>query len=141
MTAQNSAVMKTIAGGWLGKPEHVQLTWDVEVDGGEADDTVRLAKIDEKILVTSAHVYVETSCTGESGTMIIGIEGGDTDAFMDITSGAVANLVAGYVVREAAGQELLIDGSSASKYIGVDIATTDFTTGKVHLFLTYIKVP
>ena len=111
-----------------------KLTWEFAVDGGEADDTVRIGQAGAKCIMTEAYVHVETACTsGGSASMIIGVEGGDVDAFLDATSGAVASLTDDAVISETTGQGIVV---AANSYIHVDIATADMTAGKVHLYLS-----
>jgi len=140
MATTTSPRMKTLVGGGFPSQKFAaKLTWDFSVDGGESDDTVRIGKIGAKpVLITEAYWHVETACTsGGSATMIIGIEGGDTDAFMDATSGAVASLTDNAVGFETAGQGLYV---AANSYIAVDIATADMTAGKVSLYISGFQV-
>ncbi len=139
MTAQTSENIKTISGAWTGKSDELLMTWDFSIDGGESDDTVRLCAISSRIVVIEATVFVATTCAGDGATVTIGIEGGQTDAFLHSSRGQVADLAAGYVVQEANSQGMLIDGSSATKYIAIDIADVDLTAGKIHLFMRYVK--
>lgn len=132
---------KTIGDTWTGKDEWVTLTYDFALDGGGNADTHRLAAVTGKILVKEAIVHVETLC-GSAGaaTMVIGAETADPDAFMDVTSGAVANLADDFTLRETTGQLLVIDGASATDYITADIETADFNAGKVNVYLRYMTV-
>lgn len=132
MTARTCTAHKVFGRGFGNELQLVKLTWDQATDTGEADDTFKMGTTDGKLLVVGSWVHVETTCTGASGTMIIGVGGGDTDAFLDITSGAVANLVADFVDKETTGQGIILASGAT---IVADIATTDFATGKVSLYL------
>ena len=136
MSEVTCAAHKTFGRGFGNELQLVKLTWNFANDTGEADDTYKLGTVDGKILVVGSWVEVETTCAGASGTMIIGVKSGDVDAFLDITSGAVANLAAGFVDKETTGQGIVLaDGA----VILADIATTDFSAGKVHLHLLYVN--
>ena len=83
-------------------------------------------------------MHVETACSsGGSATLIIGIEGGDVDAFMDVTSGAVASLTDNAVGFETTGQGIYV---AASSYILADIGTANMTAGKVALYISGFQV-
>jgi hypothetical protein len=138
MATQTSTALKTFGGGFSNETQTQRLTWDYSVDGGEADDTVRIGYTSSKILILDSRVHVETAgVSGGSATLILGIEGGDTDAFLDATSGAVASLTDDSVHSETAGQNIVV---AAGSYIAADIATADMTAGKVHLWIRYVRV-
>jgi hypothetical protein len=138
MATQTSTQMKKFGGGFPGERFSAKLVWDFEVDGGEADDTVRIGYAKTNMIITEAYWHVETACaSGGSATMIIGIEGGDTEAFLDVTSGAVASLTDNAVGSETAGQGLYVASGS---YVLVDIATADMTAGKVALYVSGYQV-
>ncbi len=131
------AAHKTFGRGFPNEVKMVKLTWDFTTDTGEADDTYNMGTTDGKILVLSSMVHVETACVGASGTLIIGVKSGDVDAFLDITSGAVANLADDFVDKETTGQGIVL---ASGAVILADIATTDFSAGKVNLILTYVNI-
>lgn len=137
MSEVTCAAHKTFGRGFSNEIQMVKLTWDQSTDTGEADDTFKLGTTNGKILVLSSYVHVETACAGASGTMIIGVKSGDVDAFLDITSGAVANLVDDFVDKETTGQGIVL---ASGAVILADIATTDFSAGKVNLILTYMNI-
>lgn len=136
MAAQTSTAIKTFGSVFSNEEGYVKLTWDQAVDGGEADDSVRIGQALAGVVVTRAIVHVETACAGASGTAIIGIEGGDTDAFLDVTSGAVANLTENATFCETLTCFPYI---AADSYVAIDIATTDFSAGKIHVHLWYVN--
>lgn len=132
MSEVTCAAHKTFGRGFGNELQLVKLTWSQAADTGEADDTFKMGTTDGKLLVVGSWVHVETTCVGASGTMIIGVKSGDTDAFLDITSGAVANLAADFVDKETTGQGIIL---ASGAVILADIATTDFSAGKVSLYL------
>lgn len=137
MAEFDAAAYKTFGPGFSNELSYVKLTYDFATDGGEADDTLVLGATTGKIMIVHSRVHVETAFTGASGTVIIGVKGGDTDAFLDITSGAVASLTDDAVHQETAGQGIVL---ASGAEVLMDIATTDMTTGKLHLHLWYVNV-
>jgi len=137
MAQVTAAAHKTFGRGFSNELGYVKLTYNFANDAGAAADTVKLGTTDGKICVVMSRVVVETACTsGGSATMIIGVNGGDTDAFLDTTSGAVASLTDDSVHQETAGQGLVL---ASGAVIEADIATADLTAGKVHLHLWYVN--
>ena len=137
MAVVTCAAHKTFGRGFSNEVQTVKLTWNQANDTGEADDTFKMGTTDGKILVLSSFVHVETACAGASGTAIIGVFGGDTDAFLDITSGAVANLADDFVDKETTGQGIVL---ASGAIVSMDIATTDFSAGKINVILTYVNI-
>lgn len=138
MATVSAAAHKTFGRGFSNERKFVKLTYDFANDGGAAADAVKLGTTDGKILVMDSVVHVETACTsGGSATVIVGVAGGDTDAFMDTTSGAVANLVDDFCNQETAGQGVVLASGAA---IHLDIATADLTAGKINVILSYINI-
>ena len=138
MATVTAAAHKTFGRGFSNQVQMVKLTYNFANDAGAAADVVKLGTTDGKILVLQSYVHVETACTsGGSATVIVGVAGGDTDAFMDTTSGAVASLVDDYVTSETAGQGLVLASGAA---IHLDIATADLTAGKINLVLVYMNI-
>lgn len=138
MAEVTAAAHKTFGRGFSNEVQMVKLVYDFANDGGEADDTITLGTTDGKILVLDSRVHVETACTsGGSATVAVGILGGDVDAFLDTTSGAVASLVDDYVASETAGQGLVV--ASGGK-VSLDIATADLTAGKINVILRYMNI-
>lgn len=113
--------------------EHVEIVYDFAQDAG-AVGVLDLLQVKEAMVLESAYIKVNTTCTsGGSATVIVGVVGGDTDAVLDATSGAVANLVAGVVLPgEAASVALKLD---ADAKIGMTIGTAALTAGKFTVVL------
>lgn len=128
---------KTFGRGFSNETQYVKLTYDFANDAGAFADSVKIGTVDGKILVKQALVHVETACaSGGSATVIVGVSGGDTDAFLDLTSGAVANLVDDAVLSETTGQGIVLaDGAQ----IILDIGTADLTAGKINVLLWYVN--
>ena len=136
MATVTAAAHKTFGRGFSNEVQMVKLTYDFANDA--AADVVKLGTTDGKILVMDSVVHVETECTsGGSATVIVGVAGGDTDAFMDATSGAVASLTDDACVQETTGQGIVLASGAA---IHLDIATADLTAGKINVFLRYVNV-
>jgi len=138
MATVTAAAHKTFGKGFSNERQHVKLVYDFANDAGESDDVVKLGTTDGKILIMDSVVHVETACTsGGSATVIVGVAGGDTDAFMDATSGAVASLADDYCAQESTGQGIVLASGAA---IHLDIATADLTAGKINVILSYINI-
>lgn len=137
MAAQVSANYKTIGRGFSNELQYAKIVYDFAVDGGEADDTMDLAVTSGKIMVVHSRFHVETAFAGTNATMIIGVQGGDTDAFLDVTSGAVTSLTDDSVHQETAGQGIVL---ASGAVITADVATADLTAGKGTLHLWYVNV-
>jgi hypothetical protein len=115
-----------------------KLTYDFALDGGATTDTYVLATAGSKILILDACAHVETQATsGGSATVAIGIASGDVDAFLDVTSGAVANLVDDFTEKETAGQKIVV---AADGKIELVIGTAALTAGKINLMVKYVAV-
>jgi len=108
---------------------HVEVVYDFSKDAG-AVGVLDLIQVKEAMVLESAYVKVNTTATsGGSATVIVGVVGGDTDAILDATSGAVASLVAGVVLPgETASVALKLD---ADAKIGMTIGTAALTAGKI----------
>lgn len=132
------AAHKTLGRGFSNEVKMVKLTYDFALDGGAETDTYVLGTAGGKILILDACVHVENACTsGGSATLALGIDGGDVDAFLDTTSGAVANLVDDFTEKETAGQKLVVaDGGKIEAAIG----TAALTAGKVNLVVSYMNI-
>lgn len=134
MATLTSTNLKKFGDVFSGERFDKKLTYDFSVDAGAAADAIRIGQAAGKCIITEAYVHVETACTsGGSATVAIGVEGGDVDAFLDITSGAVANLTDDAVLSETTGQGIVM---AADAYVLFDIATADLTAGKVNLYLS-----
>lgn len=138
MANVTAAGFKTLGSGFSNEMQYVKLVYDFAEDGGASADAYRLAQASRKIMVVHSRVHVETAFTsGGSATVIIGVEGGDTDAFLDLTSGAVASLTDDSVHQETAGQGIVV---AADSYIAADVGTADLTAGKLVLHLWFVNV-
>jgi hypothetical protein len=119
--------------GFKNQLSFATLEYDFANDGGSTGALV-LATTAGDLIVHSALVYVVTTCTsGGSATVIMGSSSTDTDAFMDLTSGAVASLTANSVIYETTQQCYIPDAQTITMTIG----TATLTAGKLHLKLIY----
>lgn len=111
-----------------------RLEYDFSKDGGATGD-LELAVARGNIIIHDAWVHVPTACTsGGSATVVIGVDGGDEDAILDATSGAVANLTADAVLSETTSPGLLMtDGQE----IQLTIGTAALTAGKISVHVAY----
>jgi hypothetical protein len=138
MATVTAAAHKTFGRGFSNERQMVKLTYDFATDAGAFADVVKIGTTNGKILVMDSVVHVETACTSAgSATVIVGVAGGDTDAFMDLASGAVASLVDDYVNQETAGQGIVLASGAA---IHLDIGTADLTAGKINVILSYVNI-
>lgn len=138
MSTVTAAAHKTFGRGFSNEVQYVKLTYNFANDAGAFADVVKVGTTDGKILVLNSYVHVETLCASlGSATVIVGVAGGDTDAFMDLTSGAVASLADDYVSSETTGQGIVIASGAA---IHLDIGTADLTAGKINLVMTYVNI-
>lgn len=112
------------------RTEHIEITYDFAVDAG-ATGALDLIKFKEAVVIEQFYAKVNTTCTsGGSATVIVGIVGGDTDALLDATDGAVANLVAGVSLPGdlATSPALAV---AADGVIAMTIGTAALTAGKI----------
>ncbi len=138
MATVTAAAHKTFGRGFSNEVKTVKLTYNFATDAGAFADIVKLGTTDGKILVLNGYVHVETVCTSAgAATAIVGITGGDVDAFLDVTSGAVAALVDDAVLQETTGQGIVL---ASGAVVHFDIATADLTAGKVNVVLTYMNI-
>ena len=138
MATVTAAAHKTFGRGFSNERQTVKLVYNFTNDAGAFADVVKVGTTDGKILVLDSAVHVETACTsGGSATVIVGVAGGDTDAFMDTTSGAVANLADDFVNQETTGQGIVLASGAA---IHLDIGTADLTAGKINVILSYVNI-
>lgn len=128
------ASKKLELGAFSNELRMARLEYDFSKDGGATGD-LELAIARGNIIVHDAWVHVPTACTsGGSATVAIGIDGGDEDAFLDITSGAVAALTENAVLSETTARGLFVaDGSE----IQLTIATAALTAGKINVHVAY----
>jgi len=100
--------------------------------------TYNLGTFKHKTLVLQGTCFVETACTSAgSATVAIGTSTADTDAFMDATSGAVANLIDDFVHVETASTRLVV---AADETLDLTIATAALTAGKIKVILECVRV-
>lgn len=109
---------------------HVEVVYDFAVDGG-ATGALDLIKFKEAVVIEQFYVKVNTACTsGGSATVIVGTVGGDTDALLDATDGAVANLTLGAALEgdlaTSVAHKVAADG-----VIAMTIGTAALTAGKI----------
>ena len=132
----NAAAYKEFQ-GYTDIPYTVVLEYNFANDTGAAA-TYSLGKFKHKTLVREGRVFVETACTSDgSATVIVGASTTDTDAFMDATSGAVANLVDNLVHSETASSDLVV---AADETLDLTIGTAALTAGKIKVILECINV-
>lgn len=127
---------RTLDKGFTNERQFVKLTYDFSTDGGAIADTVRMAVVNGKILITECILHVETACTsGGSATVSAGAETADADAFGSAI--AVATLVDDYAIDTAAGQSLVVDSGD---YLSLTVATAALTAGKINFYISYYNV-
>jgi len=132
----NAAAYKAFK-GWTDKPYTEVLEYDFANDGGAAS-TISLGKFEHKTLVLRGKVFVETACTsGGSATVIVGASTADVDAFLDATSGAVANLVDDLVAVESTSENLVV---AEDETLDLTIGTAALTAGKIKVILECMNV-
>jgi len=132
----NAAAYKEFK-GWGTQPYTEIFEYDFSNDTG-ATGTYSLGKFDQKTLVRNGVVYIETACTSAgSATVAVGTSTADPDAFLDATSGAVANLTVSSVHTETTGTNLVV---AADETLDLVIAAAALTAGKVKVILECIKV-
>lgn len=109
--------------------EVVEVEYDFAKDGG-ATGALDIMTFTQGTVLVDAWAKVDTACTsGGSATLIWGVKGGDTDACLDATSGAVANLTAGAVIPgETACKQIKL---AADTKLEMTIGTAALTAGKV----------
>jgi len=123
--------------GFAGEKGHAVLTYDFSEDGGVIGN-IDLAEVGKKMLLSLSQIKVDTLCeSGGSAVVTIGASSADPDAFLAAARGAVASLVADYVVSEAAAPDLIVP---AGEFIRLNIATAALTAGKIKIYLDYVLV-
>lgn len=136
MSDVHVAAYKTIGSVFGNEVGFEKLTYSFAADGGATTNVYQLAKVTDKILILNAVVQVETACTSSgSATVKIGPTTADDDAFLDVTSGAVASLTDDAVVREATCNVVI----GADDYISLVVGTAALTAGKVNVFVQYVN--
>lgn len=119
-----------------GSLEVVEVEYDFANDGGStgAKDIVTFPSA---MVIIDAWTKIDTAVVGTSSTLIWGVKGGDTDACLDATSGAEANLTIGAVIPgESACKNLKL---AAGAIMEMTIGTAALTAGKVRFCLLVQK--
>lgn len=133
----NAVNYKELRKGFTGEIMHAELIYDIGGgDTGVATETATLCKFIDAAIIIECTAQVSTAFTdaGGTGTLDIGVSGGDVDAFVD--GAVVATLVDNYVVKTTAGQCVYMAANSTIESL---VSTEDLTAGKVHLFIDYIN--
>lgn len=117
--------------------EVVEVEYDFSKDAGAAG-ALDIIKMKEAMVLVDCYTKVISECTSAgSATLIWGVKSGDTDACLDATSGAVANLTTGAVIAgETAGKGLKL---AADAVLEMTIGTADLTAGKVRFCMVLQK--
>lgn len=117
--------------------ELVEIEYDFAKDGG-ATGALDIIKMSQAMVLVDAYLKVDTAFTsGGSATLIWGVKGGDTDACLDVTSGAVANLTAGAVIPgETACKQIKL---AADAVLEMTIGTAAMTAGKCRFVMLLQK--
>lgn len=108
--------------------EIVEVEYDFAKDAG-ATGALDILKVKQACVLIDAYFKVDTAFTsGGSATLIWGVKAGDTDACLDATSGAVANLTIGAVIPgESACKQIKL---AADDILEMTIGTAAMTAGK-----------
>lgn len=124
---------KTVSQNILKGQQVIEVQYDFANDGGSVG-ALDLFTAPVDMVIHQAYLKVVTTCTSlGSATVIAGVVGGDTDAIITLTTGAVANLTANAVIPGDAacvGIRLASGGK-----IGMAIGTAALTAGKFKLVL------
>lgn len=117
--------------------EVVEVEYDFAKDGG-ATGALDIITFTEAMVLVDAYLKVDTAFTsGGSATLIWGVKGGDTDACLDVTSGAVANLTLGAVIPgETACKQIKL---AADSVLEMTIGTAAMTAGKCRFVMLLQK--
>jgi len=126
---------KTVAAPWNLAQEVVKVTYDYSVDGG-ATGALDLLTTSEDVIIKDFHLWCEAAASGASGTLIVGVSGGDTDSCLDVTSGAVTALTLDAVVGPEATVPHFL---AANGKLIQTISTAAFTAGKIHYYFTLMR--
>lgn len=136
MTEVICKAAKTFSAGFTGETRRVALVYDFAQDGGAYNGKVyTLGTVSGSILVEKVIARVSTIVTSEgSATVIVGHDD-NTDAFVDTTDGALANLGAIAVIPKTATNVPMI--LTNGKKILMTIGTADLTAGKIVVEVWY----
>lgn len=141
------AKRKYLGGQFSKEEETVRVVYDFSVDAG-ATGALDIFEATADVVITHFHAYVKTTATsGGSATLIVGVTG-DTDAFVTLAGGAVANLTANALLQAAV---VLTEGTpntaafplprrlASGDKILQTIGTAALTAGKVEYVISYMK--
>ena len=112
-------------------------TYKFSDDGGLFADEYTMLEADQDMVVVEGYIHVKDAVLSAGApTMIIGITGGDVNAFM--TSKLKAALLTGTIFAlDAAGLKLLL---SKGDKISLDLGTANITAGELELVLVCVPV-
>ena len=136
--ATQDGLKLNVSGGFPGEKRTMRLTYDFGLQGGATADTFEMGELTEKMVITNAYTMVEIAGTsGGSAVVNIGYdasggESADVDAWVDNTAGAVASLTDDVLIRQSAGEDVVLN--SGTKVL-MTIATAALTAGRWHLYL------
>lgn len=137
------AKKKTLGAQFKNAKEIARVRYEFGVDGG-ATGALDIFEAATNIIITGFSSTVKTAATsGGSATLIVGVTG-DTDAFMTLTQGAVANLTANAAILPPAVEgtpnvlPLPLPLSSGSKVLQT-IGTAALTAGVVEYVIEYYQ--
>lgn len=115
-----------------GGTEHVEITYDFTADGGSVG-VLNMFKAKEAMVLESCYAKVKVAGAGATATVEFGIAGGDTDALITATVGAVANLTLGATLQQASTAQAL--KLAADDVVAIKITTAALTAGKIVLVM------
>jgi hypothetical protein len=119
--------------------EYVRVSWDHALDGG-ATGVLDVFTAAQDIVVKSFHAVVKTpAASSGSATLIVGVSGGDTDAFMTTANGAVANLTPAKVVVPFPATAMNVALPAGGKIIQT-IGTEVMSAGKIEYVFGIMKM-
>lgn len=127
---------KTVGAPFDNESTFVRVVYDFAEDAGAAG-ALDLLTATNAIVVKSFHAVVKTAATsGGSATVTVGVSGGDDDAALDATSGAVANLTANAVLGQEATVPFYV---AAGGKVVQTIGTAALTAGKIEYVFEIMK--
>lgn len=137
------AKSRTIGAEFRNEEQVVRVIYDSTVDG-LVQGALDLFTAQKDVIITGFHSYVKVAATsGGSATLIVGITS-DTDAFMTLAQGAVANLTLGAMIKPPAVEgtpnllPLPLKLAAGAKVLQT-IGTADLLTGQVEYVLKYVQ--
>ena len=122
---------------FTGPLEVVEVEYDFAKDGG-ATGALDLIKMKQAMVLVDCYAKVDAAATSDgSATLIWGVKGGDTDACLGTTAGAVANLTLGAVIKgDSAGKQIKL---AADSVLEMTIGTAALTAGKIRFVMVLQK--